>query len=112
MLCRKCKHQSWYHDTAAVSRCRFPQRPGMAPEEPHLRIIASSSANARLAAARAFLERFPPHHEIIIVAATRGAADEFVRTVAPRSACTGSVSWNWRRGRRIPRRGRASRARR
>src|SRR5919197_6667365 len=44
--------------------------------------IQSSSAQARTNAARAFLDRFSPDTELLIVGATRGAADDFARTIA------------------------------
>src|SRR5262252_7169086 len=47
-----------------------------------MRVIASTSARVRLQAARLFVERFPPDTELLIVAATRGAADDFVRDVS------------------------------
>lgn len=54
-----------------------------------MEIISSSSASARLAAARAFIDRFPPATELIVVAATRGAADDFARDIARRRATFG-----------------------
>jgi ATP-dependent helicase/nuclease subunit B len=62
---------------------------GMAPVEYRVHIISSSSAQARLAAAHAFLDRFPPATELIIVAATRGAADDFARETARRRSTFG-----------------------
>jgi ATP-dependent helicase/nuclease subunit B len=47
-----------------------------------LRVVTSTSAAARLAAARSFLEQLPPATEAVIVGATRGAADDFVRAIA------------------------------
>ena len=47
-----------------------------------MRIVSSSAAGARLAAARAFLAGFPADTELLIVAATRGAADDLVRGMA------------------------------
>src|SRR5262245_42968939 len=47
-----------------------------------MRVIVSSSARTRLRTARAFLDRFQPDTELLIVAATRGAADDFARDVA------------------------------
>ena len=44
--------------------------------------VQSSSARSRIRAARAFIGRFPPDTELLIVAATRGAADDFARTIA------------------------------
>jgi ATP-dependent helicase/nuclease subunit B len=61
----------------------------MAPEESLVQIISSSSASARLAAARTFIDRFPPATELIVVGATRGAADDFVREIARRRSTFG-----------------------
>ena len=47
-----------------------------------MRVITSPSAAARLAAARDFLGRHPPATELLIVAASRGAADDLARAVA------------------------------
>ena len=54
-----------------------------------MQIISSSSAASRVAAARAFIDRFPPATELIVVAATRGAADDFARDMARRRAVFG-----------------------
>jgi CRISPR/Cas system-associated exonuclease Cas4 (RecB family) len=53
-----------------------------------LKIIESASSAARLAAAESFIDRFPASSEIIIVAADRAAADDFVRHYAQRSRAT------------------------
>jgi ATP-dependent helicase/nuclease subunit B len=53
-----------------------------------LRAITSTSAAVRLDAAAAFLRQFPPSTEVVVVGATRGAADDFVRSLARRSAAT------------------------
>ena len=53
-----------------------------------LRIVTSSSAAARLNAARAFLARRPSASEIVIVGASRGAADDFARAIARRAGAT------------------------
>src|SRR5579871_3942676 len=45
-------------------------------------LITSSSAAARLAAARRFVLDAPPATELLIVSASRGAADDFARDVA------------------------------
>jgi hypothetical protein len=47
-----------------------------------MRLVRSSSAGARLKAARRFLARFPSDTELLVIAATRGAADEFARDLA------------------------------
>ena len=55
-------------------------------------ILESSSAAVRLDRAAAYLERFPPHQLITIVAASRGAADDLARRVASRRGATIGVS--------------------
>jgi hypothetical protein len=47
-----------------------------------VRCVLSPSAASRLEAARAFALGFPPSQPVTIVAATRGAADDFARAVA------------------------------
>ena len=54
-----------------------------------MRIVSSSSASARREAARQFVERFSPSTELIVIAATRGAADDFVRSLARRRSTFG-----------------------
>jgi len=61
----------------------------MAPVESCVLISSSTSARARLTSARAFIDRFPPSTELIIVAATRGAADDFARDLARRRSTFG-----------------------
>jgi hypothetical protein len=51
----------------------------MASGRSSVQIICSSSARSRLAASRAFINKFPPSTELIVVGATRGAADDFAR---------------------------------
>jgi ATP-dependent helicase/nuclease subunit B len=53
-----------------------------------VRIITSTSAAARLDAARAFLLGRPPATELVIVGASRGAADDLARAVARRTGST------------------------
>ena len=53
-----------------------------------LRVVTSTSAAARLAAARSFLEQLPPTTEAVVVGATRGAADDFVRAIAAARGAT------------------------
>jgi hypothetical protein len=53
-----------------------------------LRVVISTSAAARLAAARSFLDGFPPATEAVVVGATRGAADDFVRMIAAARGAT------------------------
>src|SRR2546425_478633 len=47
-----------------------------------LRAITSTSAASRLGVARQFLADFLPTAEVLVVGASRGAADDFVRAVA------------------------------
>jgi ATP-dependent helicase/nuclease subunit B len=51
--------------------------------------VSSSSARSRISAARAFIHRFPPDTELLIVAATRGAADDFARELSRERATFG-----------------------
>ena len=53
-----------------------------------IRVITSTSAAARLAAARTFLRQLPVAAEAVIVGATRGAADDFVRSIARDAGAT------------------------
>ena len=53
-----------------------------------MRVITSTSAAVRLAAAVQFLETFSASTEVVVVGATRGAADDFVRSVARPAAAT------------------------
>src|ERR1700741_509256 len=55
---------------------------------PSFRPLGASSAAARLDAASTFVAQFPAHHPITIVGATRGAADDFARTIAVRRVAT------------------------
>src|SRR3954462_7747123 len=47
-----------------------------------LHVLVSTSAAARLAAAAKFLEGFPPSTELVLVGASRGAADDLARAIA------------------------------
>ena len=49
---------------------------------PRFRCVLSASAASRLEAARAFALGYPPSQSLTIVAATRGAADDFARLIA------------------------------
>src|SRR4051812_807869 len=49
------------------------------------RLIESSSAQIRLEAARAFVEARAKHGDVVIVGASRAAADDLARSVAMRS---------------------------
>src|SRR5262245_53054157 len=53
-----------------------------------LRVVVSTSASARLRAARHFLQQLPPATETLILGATRGAADDLVRGVAREAGAT------------------------
>src|SRR5437870_5597391 len=53
-----------------------------------LRIVTSSSAAARLNAARTFLAGRPSASELVIVGASRGAADDLARVIARRAGAT------------------------
>jgi ATP-dependent helicase/nuclease subunit B len=53
-----------------------------------LRVVISTSATARLDAARAFLAKHPPASELAIVGASRGAADDLARDVARHAGAT------------------------
>ncbi|HEU5257602.1 MAG TPA: PD-(D/E)XK nuclease family protein [Vicinamibacterales bacterium] len=52
------------------------------------RVFEAASSAARLAAAATFLRQFPADHPITIVGATRGAADDFARSVASERGAT------------------------
>jgi ATP-dependent helicase/nuclease subunit B len=51
-------------------------------------LVESAAAEVRLDAARAFVERHMPHGDVLIVAASRGAADDLARGIAARSGAT------------------------
>jgi CRISPR/Cas system-associated exonuclease Cas4 (RecB family) len=53
-----------------------------------LRVVRSTSARARLDAAAQFLETRPPFSEVVVVGASRGAADDLARAVAQRLGAT------------------------
>jgi ATP-dependent helicase/nuclease subunit B len=57
-----------------------------------LRVVSSTSAAARLDAARAFLAGRPPSTESIIVAASRGAADDLARAMARQAGATFGIT--------------------
>ena len=52
------------------------------------RVFAAASSTARLEAAATFLRQLPADHPITIVAATRGAADDFARSIASERGAT------------------------
>ena len=53
-----------------------------------VRVVTSTSAAARLNAATEFLSRRPPSAEVVIVGASRGAADDFARAIASAAGAT------------------------
>lgn len=53
-----------------------------------MRIVLSTSAAIRLDAARQFVLESPPAAEVLVIGATRGAADDFVREVAAARGAT------------------------
>src|SRR4051812_8638232 len=57
-----------------------------------LRVITSTSAAARLADAARFLAQRAPSQEVVIVGASRGAADDLARSVARRAGATFGIS--------------------
>ena len=56
------------------------------------RIFVAASAAARLERAAAFVRLFPAHHPITIIAATRGAADDFARRIAVERGATVGIT--------------------
>lgn len=56
------------------------------------RIFEAASAAARLDAAAAFVRQGPPNQPVIIVGATRGAADDFARTIAIERGATMGIT--------------------
>jgi hypothetical protein len=57
-----------------------------------MRIVTSTSAAARLAAARQFLLSQPPAGEVVVVGASRGAADDLARLLAVKRGATFGIS--------------------
>src|SRR5919202_1510644 len=55
---------------------------------PRIEIVESTSASRRLDAALAFLRNYPPAHPIVVVGATREAADDLARRVAAERGAT------------------------
>jgi len=53
-----------------------------------MRVILSSSASVRVDAARQFLTAYPPGTEVVIIGASRGAADDLARDVARRTGAS------------------------
>ena len=52
------------------------------------RVITSTSAASRLDAARTYLRQLPSSTEVLVIGATRGAADDFVRAIARDAGAT------------------------
>jgi ATP-dependent helicase/nuclease subunit B len=57
-----------------------------------VRVVTSTSAAVRLDAGRAFLSGRPPATELIIVGASRGAADDLARAIARQSGSTFGIT--------------------
>ena len=57
-----------------------------------IRVVTSTSAAARLTAARTFLQQLPVAAEALVIGATRGAADDFVRSIAREAGATFGLS--------------------
>src|SRR5262245_9653747 len=57
-----------------------------------MRVVVSSSASVRLDAARQFLAGHPPGSEVVVIGASRGAADDLARDIARRSGATFGVT--------------------
>ena len=53
-----------------------------------IRVVESSATQLRLLEARAFADTHLPHRDVLVVGASRGAADDFARSVAIRSGAT------------------------
>ena len=53
-----------------------------------LRVIQSTASRVRLREVLAFLDRYPPSVEILVIGASRGAADDLARTAAMRHGAT------------------------
>src|SRR5690349_20368917 len=70
---------------AAITVARQGDREGRIQ---NLLVVSSTSASARLAAARQFLSSRHPASELVIVGASRGAADDFARTLAREAGAT------------------------
>ena len=58
------------------------------PRRSSFRVFEAASSAARLEAAATFLRQFPADHAITIVAATRGASDDFARGIAAERGAT------------------------
>jgi ATP-dependent helicase/nuclease subunit B len=58
------------------------------PRRSAFRIFEAASAAARLDAAAAFVRQFPADHPLTIVGSTRGAVDDFARTIAIQRGAT------------------------
>ncbi|HWT45461.1 MAG TPA: hypothetical protein VN085_05820, partial [Vicinamibacterales bacterium] len=60
----------------------FPAAPS------RITLVESAAAQLRLEAARAFVDRHAGAGDVLIVAASRSAADDFARSIAARSGAT------------------------
>src|SRR5690349_17797263 len=70
---------------AAITVARQGDREGRIQ---NLLVVSSTSASARLAAARQFLSSRHPASELVNVGASRGAADDFARALAREAGAT------------------------
>ena len=62
---------------------------GKSSQPPHIRIVESSATELRLAEARRFVSaRIASRSDVHVVGASRGAADDFVRSIAAASGAT------------------------
>src|SRR4051812_43726148 len=57
-----------------------------------MRVVTSTSAASRLEAARSFLTGRPPATELVIVGASRGAADDLARSIARDAGATFGIT--------------------
>src|SRR5437660_4836016 len=62
--------------------------PAWRPEGARVHVVTSTSAAARVEAARAFIPSHPPASEVVVVGASRGAAEDFARSVARTAGAT------------------------
>ena len=73
----------------------MPECPAVCPEGAELamfRVVTSTAADSRLAAAIRFLQQRPPSTEALIVGASRGAADDFARALGRQVGATFGLS--------------------
>jgi ATP-dependent helicase/nuclease subunit B len=67
---------------------RRPERSGKQPDLSHVRFIESSATELRLAAARAFVSDRASRGDVVLVAGSRGAADDLARSIAATTGAT------------------------